>query len=254
MDKRNTGKLVTERLISLADSRKAIELSRFFKTGKGEYGEDDKFLGIQVPVTRSVIREFRHDAGIADVMALTSSQWHEVRLAGFLMLVEIYAKSAKNKDESTMRKVVDVYLSILDRGNNWDLVDLVAPKILGDYLVPHPEERELLYHLAGMDGKLWHQRTAIVSTWTLICHGVYADTFRLCEILMDHRHDLIHKACGWMLREAGKRGALDELRKFLDLYATAMPRTMLRYAIERFSADERKHYLALKPKRITKLS
>lgn len=243
MDNTPVYQFITDRLEALADECKARDLSRFFKTGKGEYGEGDMFLGIPVPQTRLVVREFRHSGEIADVKLLVTSRWHEVRLAGFLLLVEIYARAKKKHDEISMRQTVDFYLSVLDRGNNWDLVDLVAPKILGAYLSSHPEERWILYDLAEMDGRLWHQRTAIVSTWTLMRDGEFTDTFRLCDKLIAHKHDLIHKACGWMLREAGKRGALSELKNYLELNGNRMPRTMLRYAIEKFSPEERKYYL-----------
>ncbi|MDE6291708.1 MAG: DNA alkylation repair protein, partial [Muribaculaceae bacterium] len=129
---------------------------------------------------------------------------------------------------------------------NWDLVDLVAPKILGDYLVGHPEKRKILDDFSEMTDSLWHQRVAIVATYTMICNGVYDDTLRISERYIDHTHDLIHKASGWMLREVDKRGGENELRDFLDRYATSMPRTMLRYSIERFPEQERQYYLKLR--------
>ena len=170
----------------MGDAVQAAHLCRFFKTGKGEYGEGDRFLGIRVPATRSIVREFRQEVEIADIDRLLMSGWHEIRLAGFLLLVEIFKRS---KDK---RPVVDYYLSVIDRGNNWDLVDLVAPKILGEWLLAHPRERSLLYELAGMDGSLWHQRVAVVACWTLIRGGEFGDTLRLAELLMGHKHDLIH--------------------------------------------------------------
>ena len=227
------------RMEGMGDAVQAALLCRFFKSGKGEYGEGDRFLGIRVPATRSIVREFRQEVEIADIDRLLMSGWHEIRLAGFLLLVEIFKRS---KDK---RPVVDYYLSVIDRGNNWDLVDLVAPKILGEWLLAHPRERSLLYELAGMDGSLWHQRVAVVACWTLIRGGEFGDTLRLAELLMGHKHDLIHKATGWMLREVGKRGGMPELLLFLDRHAARMPRTMLRYSIEKLSMEERARYMSL---------
>ena len=234
------------RMRALADEAEARHLMRFFKTGAGEYGEGDVFLGIRVPVTRSIVKEYRHDAQMEDVEILTSSRYHEVRLAGFLLLIEIYRRLKRRKDAVGCRQVVDYYLSVIGRGNNWDLVDMVAPKILGDWLADNPSDRHVLDALAAMDGCLWHQRVAIVANWMMIRKGVIADTFRISVRYLGHDHDLIHKATGWMLREVGKNGGKPELMAFLDLHASAMPRTMLRYAIEHFSDTERKHYMSLR--------
>lgn len=230
---------VAARLKAMGNEAQAAHLSRFFKTGKGEYGEGDRFLGVRVPETRGVVKEFGRHAELHDVGPLLDSPWHEIRLAGFLLLIAVF-KRAKEK-----RPVVDYYLSALERGNNWDLVDLVAPKILGAWLVDHPEERGVLYELAAMDGRLWHQRVAMVSCWSLIREGDFEDTLRLARQFLPHRHDLIHKAAGWMLREVGKRGGKAELASFLDRHAAEMPRTMLRYAIERLPEEERRHYMSL---------
>lgn len=232
-------KEIQSRLQSMGSVEQALHLMRFFKTAPGEYGEGDRFLGLKVPQTRAVVAEYKKRVTLADIAPLLESEWHEVRLAGFLLLIEIY-KREKSK------AVVDFYLSMLHRGNNWDLVDLVAPKILGDWLWRHPEERSVLDELASMDGHLWHQRVAMVSTWTLITKGEYDDTIRIAERLQHHSHDLIHKAVGWMLREVGKRGGLPLLLAFLDTHAATMPRTALRYAIERLSPAARQHYMRLK--------
>lgn len=233
------------RLVAMGDEAKARHLMRFFKTGPGQYGEGDRFLGVTVPGVRAIVREYRRVVTVDDVMALTVSPWHEVRLAGFLSLIEIYERLCRQHSESGARAVVEMYLSLIDRGNNWDLVDLVAPKILGHRLVEHPAERHLLGRLAAMDGHLWLQRVAIVATWALIRAGEYDDTLSLARALLRHPHDLIHKAVGWMLREVGKRGGHDELRLFLDDNAAEMPRTMLRYAIERLDEPVRRHYMSL---------
>lgn len=236
---------IMARLVAMGDEAKARHLMRFFKTGPGQYGEGDRFLGVTVPGVRAIVREYRREVTVDDVMALTASSWHEVRLAGFLSLIEIYERLCRQHSDSGARAVVEMYLSLIDRGNNWDLVDLVAPKILGHRLVGHPAERHLLGRLAAMDGHLWHQRVAIVATWPLIRAGEYDDTLSLARALLRHPHDLIHKAVGWMLREVGKRGGHDELRLFLDDNAAEMPRTMLRYAIERLDESVRRHYMSL---------
>lgn len=237
---------LTEEMLAAADKAEASHLMRFFKTGEGEYGEGDKFLGVRVPVTRAAVRQYRSEATLGDVEALTLSEYHELRLAGFLLLIEMYNRLKKEKDAESVRKVVDYYLSIIGRGNNWDLVDLVAPKILGDWLLTHPEDRAVLYDMAGRDDSLWHQRVAVVACWSLIRYGDYADTLRLAEHYLCHHHDLIHKATGWMLREVGKHGGRPELLAFLDAYAPVMPRTMLRYAIEHLSQEERRHYMQVR--------
>lgn len=236
---------IVARLVAMGDEAKARHLMRFFKTGPGQYGEGDRFLGVTVPGVRAIVREYRREVTEDDVMELTASPWHEVRLAGFLSLIEIYERLCRQHSESGARAVVEMYMSLIDRGNNWDLVDLVAPKILGHWLVGHPAERHLLGRLAAMDGHLWHQRVAIVATWALIRAGEYDDTLSLARALLRHPHDLIHKAVGWMLREVGKRGGHDELRLFLDDNAAEMPRTMLRYAIERLDESVRRHYMSL---------
>lgn len=223
----------------MANEAEAQNLMRFFKTGPGEYGEGDVFLGLKVPVTRSLVREYRKEATVSDVRRLLESRFHEVRLCGFLLLIEIY-----NRDKR--RETVDFYLSMIDRGNNWDLVDLVAPKILGDWLVSNPEERAVLDSLADMEGRLWHQRVAIVATFALIRAGEYGPTLRIAERFLAHEHDLIHKASGWILREMGKRGGLSLLLEFLERYGAVMPRTMLRYAIERLPEEQRQYFLRLK--------
>ncbi|MDE6269321.1 MAG: DNA alkylation repair protein, partial [Muribaculaceae bacterium] len=205
-----------------------------------------RFLGIRVPVTRSIVKEYGKNAEVGHAVALIDSPWHEVRLAGFLLLIEIFRRAGKAKNEASQRFVVDTYMSLIHRGNNWDLVDLVAPKILGEWLVEHPDDERLLHELSAMDGQLWHQRVAIVATWTLICHGRFAPTLTIAEKYLTQTHDLIHKATGWMLRETGKRDGMPELLSFLDRHATVMPRTMLRYAIEKLPEPMRKHYLARK--------
>lgn len=237
---------VEERIMGMADEAQARHLMRFFKTGKGQYGEGDMFLGLKVPATRAIVKDFKKEATLEDIPLLVASPYHEIRLAGFLLLIEIYQRAKKQKDSQARREIIGYYLSIIDRGNNWDLVDLVAPKLLGDWLIDHPEERDILDRLAEMDGNLWHQRVAIVATWSIIASGEFDDTFRIALRLLNHPHDLIHKAVGWMLREVGKRGGRHRLLAFLDRHASAMPRTALRYSIEHLSPSLRHHYLTLK--------
>lgn len=230
-------------LKQMGSPKRAGELMRFFKTGPGEYGEGDRFLGIGAPQTRNLIKDYRKVIELEDIKPLLESEFHEIRFAGFMLLLELYKRAKKSKNPENVRFLIDFYLSVIDRGNNWDLVDMVAPKILGDYLVDRPEERHLLYQLAEMDGQLWHQRVAMVSNWTLIRAGIYGPTLDIAERFLTHPHDLIHKASGWMLREVGKRGGMSLLLAFLDRHAAKMPRTMLRYSIEQFPEELRQHYL-----------
>lgn len=235
---------ITERFLSLANATEARHLARFFKCGDGEYGQGDKFLGIKVPVTRSIVKEYKSSTLTADdCQHLIKSEWHEIRLAGFLLLIELYQKAKKQKKDTDVRKIVQVYIEHIPYGNNWDLVDLVCGRILGDWLVDNPQERKILDKFAEMDHSLWHQRVAIVSTISLIRASSYDETIRISKKLLTHKHDLIHKATGWMLREMGKRGGYDELIAFLDEYKSAMPRTALRYSIERLPDELRRYYM-----------
>ncbi|SKC49014.1 DNA alkylation repair enzyme [Bacteroidales bacterium WCE2004] len=225
-------------MLSHADPSQAPGLARFFKTGPGQYGEGDKFLGIKVPVTREVVRRCWREVGFAELEECLASEYHEVRLAGLLALVQVFAHA--KKDQALRRRCVDFYLSHTGRINNWDLVDLSCYPLLGEWLLD--KDRTLLYDLARNGKTLWEQRIGIVSTMTLVRHGQLADTFAIADILLHHPHDLIHKAVGWLLREAGKRDKA-ALVAFLAPRYRSMPRTMLRYAIEKFPEAERKSYL-----------
>lgn len=236
---------ITARMQRMADEAEARHLMRFFKTAPGQYGEGDRFLGVRVPLTRALAQEYKRRVELSDIQPLLDSEYHELRLAGFFLLIEIYNRLKKRRDFRGLRMVVDYYLSVIDRGNNWDLVDMVAPKILGDWLTFNPDEIPLLDQLAAMDGRLWHQRVGVVANWRLIRAGIYDPTLRIAQTLLTHPHDLIHKATGWMLREVGKHGGLPKLLAFLDLHTPRMPRTMLRYAIEQLPAPQRTHYLTL---------
>ena len=213
---------------------------RFFKTGPGQYGEGDKFLGIKVPVTRSVVKECWKDVGFKELKDCIMSEYHEIRLAALLTLVQIFAHAKKNPE--LQKQCVDFYLLHTDRINNWDLVDLSCYELIGSWLLD--KDRTLLYDLARNGRNIWEQRIGMVSTMQFIRHGQTADTYAIADILLNHKHDLIQKAVGWLLREAGKRDA-DELRRWLQPRANTMPRTALRYAIEKFPDSERRSWLAL---------
>lgn len=217
----------------LADPDNAKNLSWFFKTGKGEYGEGDVFIGIKVPVQRQLAKK-HSDLSLGEIGKLLDSKIHEHRLTGLIILGSRFKKTRDPK-------IVRFYLSHLKRVNNWDLVDLSAPNILGEYVAENPKEKEILYKLVRSPS-LWERRVAIVSTFAFIRRGCLADTMKMAEILLGDDEHLIHKASGWALREAGKHDA-KALKSFLNRNAKTMPRTMLRYSIERLSGKERKNYM-----------
>ena len=230
--------LLIQEMLAHADPSQVAGLSRFFKTGPGQYGEGDRFLGIKVPVTREVVKRCWDKVGFEELEECVASAYHEVRLAALLTLVQVYSHS--KKDPGKQRACIDFYLAHTDRINNWDLVDLSCYPLLGEWLLD--KDRALLYVLAR-DGKtIWEQRIGIVSTMTFIRHGQLEDTFAIADILLHHPHDLIHKAVGWLLREAGKRDKA-ALVAYLAPRWRSMPRTMLRYAIEKFPEQERVKYL-----------
>jgi len=221
-------------LAEVSDAERARNLAWFFKTGKGEYGEGDRFCGITVPVQRKIAGRYGH-LPLTDVKKLLQSPIHEHRFTALEILVFQYERG----DDSTKRRVHNFYLDHLRCVNNWDLVDTSAPYIVGDYLLSRP--RRILYKLAK-SVNLWERRIAIVSTMAFISQNDLADTFALCTLLLEDPHDLIHKAVGWMLREAGKRSQ-PALLEFLERNYTRMPRTALRYAIERLHEAQRKRVL-----------
>jgi 3-methyladenine DNA glycosylase AlkD len=216
----------------LKNPAKAKHLAGFFKTGKGEYGEGDIFLGIQVPLQRKIALKYK-DASLKDIQKLLKSKFHEYRLVALLILVEKCRKPADTKE------IVDIYLKNTKHINNWDLVDLSAPKILGEYLLR--KDRKILYKLAKSK-LLWEKRIAVLSTFAFIRNMEFKDTINLSEILLNDQHDLMHKAVGWMLREVGKRNINTE-EVFLKKYYKKMPRTMLRYAIEKFPPSKKQFYM-----------
>ena len=271
-----------EEMLRKADPSQVAGLSRFFKTGPGQYGEGDKFLGIKVPVTRQVVKACWREVGLPELEECIRSEYHEVRLAALLTLVQLFshAKRCQARAGISQQDCVDFYLAHTEFINNWDLVDLSCYPLLGEWLLD--KDRALLYDLARRGKTLWEQRIGIVSTMTFVRHGQTDDTFAIADILLHHPHDLIHKAVGWLLREAGKRdesalkaylaGPLDCApsvgrkapsgasgdragRALRDSEVEAagfgaepryktMPCTMLRYAIERFPEAERRRFLS----------
>ena len=223
-------KTITSELQALSNAEKREIFPRFFKTGKGEYGEGDRFLGVTVPSIRAIAKQYKN-ISLNEIRELIQSEWHEVRLCALLIMVE----KSKKKDEALRQQLFDLYLSQTDRINNWDLVDLSCRFIVGEYLLD--KSRDILYQLA-QSPLLWDNRIAIVSTYAFIRKGQLEDTYALSDIMMHHPHDLMHKAIGWMLRETGKRNP-ERLYDYVMNHRADMPRTMLRYAIEKFSPTER---------------
>jgi 3-methyladenine DNA glycosylase AlkD len=229
--------LILNDLAVAANPVKAQVLQKFFKTGPGQYGEGDRFLGIVVPVTRKIAKA-HGQTPLPEIHTLLLNGYHEARLCALLIITERFKKADGKEREEIFR----FYLAHTDYINNWDLVDLSCPEIVGGYLLD--KNREILYQLAG-NPHLWEQRIAMVSTLAFIRKGEFTDTFALAGKLINHPHDLIHKACGWMLREAGKRDR-EALTAFLENHATRLPRTALRYAIEHYPEEERQYFLKKK--------
>ncbi len=225
---------VRKALRKYADKEKAKVLRGFFKTKPGEYGEGDIFLGVTVPLVRNIVKQFK-DLPLRDLKKLLHSNIHEERLLALLILVEQFNQADINAKE----KIYKTYLANTKFINNWDLVDLSAPQIAGGFLIN--KDRRALYKLA-QSPLLWDRRIAILSTFAFIKANDFDDLFRLTKLLLLDKEDLIHKACGWMLREAGKRNLRSE-ENFLRRHSKVMPRTMLRYAIERFPENKRRAYL-----------
>lgn len=231
-------------LAKVSDAADAVHLQRFFKTGPGEYGEGDVFIGVRVPATRTVAKGF---AGLelSEIDKLLDSEVHEHRLAGLVILNARMAKALgkRSPDPQLQQRIVDLYLAAVRRGrvNNWDLVDASAEFVLGPWLLERP--RELLFELAAQES-LWERRVALLTTFAFIKAGDTGTTRELCELLLPDRRDLIQKAVGWMLREIGKRVDRAQLTAFLDAHAAEMGRTALSYATEHLTAEERTHYRA----------
>ncbi|MFH1325967.1 MAG: DNA alkylation repair protein [Candidatus Falkowbacteria bacterium] len=225
---------IKQDLQKFANKEKVKILQRFFKTGKGQYSEGDIFLGIVVLEQRKIAKKYS-ELTLTDIQKLLNSKVHEHRLTSLFILIDKYQRA----DQKNRKKIFNFYLSNTKQINNWDLVDLSAPNIIGDYLLE--KDRKILYKLARSKN-LWEKRIAIISTFKFIRDNQFTDTLKISELLLTDKHDLIHKAVGWMLREVGKRDQ-QLLEKFLDKHLRQMPRTMLRYAIEKFPENRRLYYL-----------
>lgn len=257
-------KEIISHMESLRDDRQRTILMRFFKTGPGDYGEGDDFLGLKVPQTRDVVKMVGKDTDLSEVPQLLMSEWHEVRLCGLLLMVEKFERLTTKRlihDEKATKKrdeILSMYLQYAERASNWDLVDLSAPKILGHWLLlptllagrDSSEEEMRTYKKTTLDAladsqNLWRQRMSIVCTWKTSQAGDASWCLRYAERHLSHPHDLMHKAVGWMLREMGKRVSMDLLRDFLRQHVNEMARTTLRYAIEKMDAEERAYWMSL---------
>jgi 3-methyladenine DNA glycosylase AlkD len=257
-------KKTAKEIISYMESQRNEEqretLIRFFKTSPGEYGYGDEFLGLKVPQTREVVKAFANDISLVEIPTLLMNRWHEVRLCGFLILVDQFEKQAKKRleyDENAIRfrdEIVTMYLEYAERANNWDLVDLSVPKILGHWLLLptflgggevglHHDYKLMVLDSLANSQNLWLQRMSMVCSWKTSQQGDPSYCLRYAEKHLHHEHDLMHKAVGWMLREMGKQVNMDLLRDFLRQHAHEMPRTALRYAIEKMDEDERKMWM-----------
>jgi 3-methyladenine DNA glycosylase AlkD len=223
------GELIIQELEQEAHPDRVAPIQRFFKTGPGEYGEGDKFIGMYVPDIRKIAKKHK-DTPLQDIKQLLNSEIHEIRLCGLLILIEQFPNNQNG--------IYEFYMDNLQAVNNWDLVDLTAHKIVGAYLFN--KNRNILYELAKSNN-LWERRISVVSTFYFIAKKDFADSIKLAELLLQDKHDLMHKAVGWMLREIGKKDE-DTLLRFLDKHFKIMPRTMLRYSIERLSTGKREYY------------
>ena len=239
---------------SLHDEEQRQVLMRFFKTAPGEYGYGDEFLGIKVPLTREVVKMAAKDTPLSEIPELLMCRWHEVRLCALLILVWHFERLATrrlvNDKEAIKRRddILKLYLKYAERANNWDLVDMSAPKILGHWLMLPSALGDRDYKLRVLDDLaaspcLWRQRMSIVCTWKTSQMGDASWCLRYAEIHLHHPHDLMHKAVGWMLREMGKRVSMDLLRDFLHRHVHEMPRTAMRYAIEKMDEEERRYWM-----------
>lgn len=259
METTTTAQDIIQYMESLHDEEQRRVLMGFFKTGKGEYGEGDEFLGIKVPQTREVVKAAK-DTPLCEIPTLLKSHWHEVRLCGWLMLVNKFERLAtkrliNNPDAIRQRdEIVMLYLKHAEQANNWDLVDMSAPKVIGHWLLLptcmggktaglHHDYKVKVLDSLVQSPCLWKQRISMVCTWKTSQQGDPSWCLRYAEMHLHHPHDLMHKAVGWMLREMGKRISMDLLRDFLEQHAHEMPRTTLRYAIEKMSEGERKKWM-----------
>lgn len=233
----NTAEQIKQKLFNLSDDKKRLFLPYFFKTGQGQYGEGDQFIGVVIPQQRALVKQIK-SIKLEEIEKLLHDPYHECRLTALLLLVETYKKASTEEEKKI---IFDFYIAHHKFINNWDLVDLSAPQIAGIYLLTHSREKLISY---AQSNHLWLQRISIISTYTLIKNHEFNDTFLVADELLDHPHDLIHKAVGWMLREVGKRDFEAEYQFLLtNNRYKKMPRTMLRYAIEKFEESLRQDFL-----------
>ena len=253
---RMTAQEIITYMESLRNEEQRKVLMGFFKTAPGEYGYGDEFLGLKVPQTREVVLHVAQGFSLSEVPTLLMNRWHEVRLCGFLILVAKFEKLATKRLENDEKaicgrdEILTLYLQYAEQANNWDLVDLSAPKILGHWLLLPSNLGDKNYKIKVLDelaqsDNLWKQRMSIVCSWKTSQMGDPSWCLRYAEKHLHHPHDLMHKAVGWMLREMGKRVSMDLLRDYLRQHAHEMPRTMLRYAIEKMSDTERKEWMSI---------
>lgn len=235
----HNAKEIETTLLSMADEYQARQLLRFFKTGPGEYGEGDKFIGLKNPQIRMVVKEAWKETPLSEAVKLVKSPLHEIRLCGLLIMVEQYLKAKKKGDEKSMNKIFDTYTSLHAYINNWDLVDLSAIKIVGTHEVCYPSNNLMNEWIDSEGHTLWQQRIAMVSTWISIRHGMIDVCFNRAEKLIHSPHDLLHKAAGWMLREVWKKGYKKEVDEFLVRNVSRIPAVMLSYACEQMDVDRR---------------
>lgn len=233
---------VINELNTLKDLSKAKILQKFFKTGKGEYGEGDIFLGITVPILRSVSKKY--DLTLNELQKLLDSKIHEYRMVALFILIKKYESATKQKNKTVQKEIYEFYLKNLEKSNinNWDLIDLSTPNILGEYLFEKDKNAKILYALAGSK-LLWERRASVLATFSFIKQKETKHTLKIAKILLNDKEDLIQKAVGWMLREMGKRASEKELCLFLDQNYKKMPRTMLRYSIERLNKKQKEYYM-----------
>ena len=229
-------KEIKNELRKMADPKRAALSQRYFKTGKGEYAQGDKFLGLAMPNQRYLIKKYWENISIAETQELLRGKYHEERMLALLILVAKFQKA----DDKFKKDIFDLYLANTKFINNWDLVDVTAPNIVGIYL--QDKKRKIIYDLAKSQS-LWERRIAVLATFAFIKNKDARDSLKIAEMLLSDEQDLIHKAVGWMLREIGKRCGQETEEEFLKKHRKAMPRTMLRYAIEKFSVKKRDFYL-----------
>lgn len=235
-------------LLSMADERQARQLMRFFKTGPGQYGEGDKFIGLYNPQVRAVVKEAWRTTPLPEAATLAASPWHEARLCGLLIIVEKFLKAMKRKDSAEMDEILSLYLSIHPNVNNWDLVDMTAPKIVGNYEALNPQFTLMDDWIMPEGHTIWQQRISMVSTWMLMRHDRFEECFSRADVLLSAEHDLLRKAAGWMLREAYKRGRQERVCAFLEANIGRISAVTLSYACEKMPPAERHYYQSLRRK------